>query len=127
MFCTASIPTSLGCLIKPFILDDRSATAAETDTTITTFIYTDWGWMNFMKEFAVIENSGATMYGRPMNIYLNYDFISKTLNDVNEKGEMLLFKFLSKICDGVNEALGGALKLEPKLGFNTLSPVLVKI
>jgi len=103
------------CLIKPFILDDRSAVNAQSDPNLTTYIYTDWKWMQYMKEFAVIENSGATMYGKPMNIYLNYDFISKTLNDVNEKGEMLLFKFLSKICDGINEALGGCTKLEPIL------------
>jgi len=101
------------CLIKPFILDDRTAgkATADKDTTINV----DWTWMNNMKEFGVIENSGATIYGKIMNIYLNYDFISKTLNDVNENGEILLFKFLSKICDGVNEALGGCTKLEPIL------------
>ena len=103
------------CLIKPFILDDRALTSAEGVTAQSTSIYTDWSWMTYMKEFGVIENNGATLYGRPMNIYLNYDFISKTLNEVNEKGEMLLFKFLSKICDGVNEALGGCTKLEPIL------------
>ena len=101
------------CLIKPFILDDRAANNATTakDTSIAT----DWKWMSYMKDFGVIENRGATIYGKPLNIYLNYDFISKTLNDVNEKGEILLFKFLSKICDGINEALGGCVKLEPIL------------
>jgi LAS superfamily LD-carboxypeptidase LdcB len=101
------------CLIKPFILDERSASTATADKDTT--IFTDWSWMTKMKEFGVIENSGATLYGKPMNIYLNYDFISKTLNDVNEKGEILLFKFLSKICDGINDALGGCTKLEPIL------------
>jgi putative chitinase len=101
------------CLIKPFILDDRTTNSATVSKD--TSVAMDWKWMAYMKEFGVIENNGATMYGRPMNIYLNYDFISKTLNDVNEKGEMLLFKFLSKICDGINEALGGCTKLEPIL------------
>lgn len=101
------------CLIKPFILDDRTTNSATVSKD--TSVAMDWAWISYMKEFGIIENSGATMYGKPLNIYLNYDFISKTLNDVNEKGEMPLFKFLSKICDGVNEALGGAIKLEPIL------------
>lgn len=50
-----------------------------------------------------------------MNIYLNYDFVSSVLNDTTNNGEIKVFSFLKKICDGINSAMGGIMKLEPVL------------
>jgi hypothetical protein len=71
-------------------------------------------WMKRLKEFAVFEEGGA-IYGRTMNIYLNYDFVASTLKETSKNGEIKLFNFLKKICDGVNAAIGGINKLEPIL------------
>jgi len=71
-------------------------------------------WMKRMKEFAVFEEGGA-IYGRTMNIYLNYDFVASTLKETSKNGEIKLFNFLKKICDGINAAIGGINKLEPIL------------
>jgi hypothetical protein len=53
------------------------------------------------------------LYGKLMNIYLNYDFISKCLTANTKDGKLTVFKFFQKICDGINEALGGVNNIEP--------------
>ena len=53
------------------------------------------------------------IYGRLMNIYLNYDFISKCLISNTTDGKLTVFKFFQKICDGINKALGGVNNIEP--------------
>ena len=53
------------------------------------------------------------MYGNIMDIYLNYDFISTILEENTKDGNITLFKFLTSICDGINNSLGNFNKLEP--------------
>ncbi len=61
-----------------------------------------------------IEVAGKNIvYGKLMNIYINYDFISKCLNDVGKKDKISVFKFFQKICDGINSSLGGVNNIEP--------------
>ncbi len=48
-----------------------------------------------------------------MNIYLNFDFITKCISQKDDKGNIDLFKFLSSLCSGINRALGGINNLEP--------------
>jgi hypothetical protein len=48
-----------------------------------------------------------------MNIYLNYDFISNTLQQNTKNGEISIYKFLEDICNNINSSLGGINKLEP--------------
>ena len=80
-------------------------------------------WMKRMKEFAVFEEGGA-IYGRTMNIYLNYDFVASTLKETSKNGEIKLFNFLKKICDGVNAAIGGINKLEPILRDDNIITII---
>ena len=51
-----------------------------------------------------------------MNIYINYDFISRQLNKATDAGEkkttLSIFQFLQNICDGINTALGDINNLE---------------
>ena len=106
------------CLIKPAF--EPGLTYMNKDeyldknSTKTTAIKGYLEWMKKMKEFAVFEEGGA-IYGRTMNIYLNYDFVASTLKETSKNGEIKLFNFLKKICDGVNAAIGGINKLEPIL------------
>ncbi len=104
------------CLVKPAFEPGLTYMNKKeySDGTKTTAIKGYLEWMKRMKEFAVFEEGGA-IYGRTMNIYLNYDFVASTLKETSKNGEIKLFNFLKKLCDGVNAAIGGINKLEPIL------------
>ena len=63
-------------------------------------------------DYATIE--GNVIYGNLSNLYLNYDFIFKCLEqNTNKENNLSLFKFLTNLCDGINNALGNSVNLEP--------------
>tara|TARA_Y100000114_G_scaffold62064_1_gene56901 strand:- start:167 stop:3283 length:3117 start_codon:yes stop_codon:yes gene_type:complete len=106
------------CLVKPFFLDKFSFnTDAQYTSGVTaggtsgSGIINYYPWLNRINNFGIQDNKA--IYGDIMNIYLNYDFITSLLaNETNEKGEIYLFKFLQKICDGINDAMGGVNNIE---------------
>lgn len=63
--------------------------------------------------FTVDSKNKNCIYGQIMNLYINYDFISKCLEKTTKKGEVFLFKFLQNLCDGINSAMGNVNNLEP--------------
>ena len=64
-----------------------------------------------MAEFATKEDD--VVYGKLLNCYLNLTFIQQSFVDSqNNKEEVSLFKFLQKICDGINESTGNCTDLE---------------
>ena len=70
-----------------------------------------------IKDFFVIEKNGKdedVIYGKLMNVYLNFEFIKSCLNkNTTKEGTLSLFSFLSSICDGINSSLGNVNKIEP--------------
>jgi hypothetical protein len=48
----------------------------------------------------------------PLNIYLNFNFVQECLT-ADDKGNVSVYELLSKICTGLNKALGGINNLEP--------------
>ena len=51
-----------------------------------------------------------------MNIYLNFEFIINSLDsNVNDRGDVNIYGFISTLCTGLNKALGGINNLEPVL------------
>jgi hypothetical protein len=57
---------------------------------------------------------GFETFGLLMNLYINFDFISKLLlANGGPDQELSLFKFMQDLCNGINSALGGVNKLEP--------------
>ncbi len=70
-----------------------------------------------IKDFFVIEKNGNdedVIYGKLMNVYLNFEFIKSCLNkNTTKEGTLSLFNFLSAICDGINSSLGNVNKIEP--------------
>ena len=104
--------------VKPFFLDKFSYNTQEQYTagktaggTTGTGIINYWSWLGRVNNFGNQDNN--CIYGNIMNIYLNYDFVTSLLaTETNEKGEIFLFKFLQKICDGINDALGGINNIE---------------
>jgi hypothetical protein len=59
-----------------------------------------------------------------MNIYLNFDFVQSSLDsNLDDRGDVNIYGFLSSICTGLNKALGGINNLEPVIdeSSNTLS------
>jgi hypothetical protein len=66
------------------------------------------------------DNGTNIVFGRPMNVYLNFAFILKTLNsNTDSKGNLNLFRFLSALCDGINKSLGGVNNLQPIIDEST--------
>ena len=104
--------------IKPFFLsrfsynskeqfDAGKTEGGESGTGINNYS----AWLNRVNNFGQKDNDA--LYGNIMNIYLNYDFITNILkSETNDKGEVFLFKFLQKICTGINDALGGVNNIE---------------
>ena len=101
------------CLIKP------AFTSALNISTPQELKDKKLGVKNFYKAFAKLKNftiqeeETNIIYGDIMNIYLNYDFVSTILEKNTKDGNITLFKFLSSICDGINDSLGNLNKLEP--------------
>jgi len=55
-------------------------------------------------------------YAYLMNIYLNFEFIINSLDsNINDRGDVNIYGFISTICTGLNKALGGVNNLEPVL------------
>ena len=100
-------------LVKPKFLDDLSLNNYNEFAANKTGIKSYWDFAKRMNDWMVTENDGSIIYGKTLNVYLNYDFISNALDKVTKKGEIYLFKFLQEICDGINGALGGVPNLEP--------------
>jgi hypothetical protein len=111
------------CFIKPFYLSDFSANSESDVTGKSTWIKNWWGWEQAAQDFGITDANGV-MYGQIMNIYLNYNFVSDCLQDTTSNNEVFLFKFLSKICDGINSSLGGLTKLEPILEDDNILKII---
>jgi hypothetical protein len=72
-------------------------------------------YFNNLKNY--VGQTDKAIYGQLMNVYLNYDFISKCITSSTTTSDsttsISLYTFLQKICDGINNALGGVNKIEP--------------
>lgn len=72
------------------------------------------------------ENGNSLIYGKVMNIYLNFAFIIKILDEEKDnKRNINVYKFLEKICNGINQSLGGINNLEPIINEDTNSIVIM--
>ena len=70
--------------------------------------------------FIGYSSDGKFKYGRPMNVYLNFEFIQSLLQKLSGKtGETVLFDFLKNICDEINLCLGNVNNLEPVIDHTT--------
>ena len=88
------------------------------------------GW-DKLKDFGVLEtvtlgngDTGTIMYGKLMNIYINYEFVSELLNKIDSDGEISLFKFLTGICDGINRSLGYVNNLEVSISDDKIIRII---
>lgn len=70
-------------------------------------------YLTKLKEYTVKKKNDNIRYGKIMNIYLNFNFVSQLLSSNTIDSKLSLYKFLEKICDGINSSLGGVNKLEP--------------
>lgn len=107
------------CFVKPFFLPRFSFNTEEqfklgqtADKSVTgTGISNYSSWLQRVNNFG--NKDADAIFGHIMDIYLNYDFVTSILaNETNDKGDLFLFSFLQKICDGVNDAMGGINNIE---------------
>lgn len=70
-----------------------------------------WNILPDLKEYFVKDNEYA---GKLMNLFVNIDYTAKSLDlNTDANGKSNLFKFLSSLLDGINDALGNVNKIEP--------------
>tara|TARA_R110002012_G_scaffold260740_1_gene442464 strand:- start:1162 stop:4803 length:3642 start_codon:yes stop_codon:yes gene_type:complete len=109
------------CYIQPFITEgitikgNTNGTYVNNDQPLFSQVPKAFGF----QEKTVDSKTGkeaVCVYGKIMNIYLNYDFVGKCLEKArNDEGDITLFKFLKSITDGINTALGNTTNLEVTL------------
>jgi hypothetical protein len=64
--------------------------------------------------YKFMESKEGFVAGKLMNIYMNIDFLLKKINsNLDEKGDLSLYKLVESICSGLNDALGNVNNLEP--------------
>jgi len=96
------------CLIKPIFTPNMVGKEGGEGDYIKV-----WDWINKLNNFGSLSDDNTILYGNIMNIYLNYDFISKCLSqNMDEKGNISIYKFLTRICEGINSSLGNLQQLE---------------
>jgi len=96
------------CLIKPIFTPNM---VGSQDTSENNIKY--WSWFSKLADFGTLTENKTLLYGNIMNIYLNYDFISTCLSqNMDKDGNISIYKFLTRICDGINSSLGNFQKLE---------------
>ena len=96
------------CLIKPIFTPNMVGKEGGEGDYIKV-----WDWINKLNNFGSLSDDNTILYGNIMNIYLNYDFISKCLSqNMDEKGNISIYTFLTRICEGVNSSLGNLQQLE---------------
>tara|TARA_R110000765_G_scaffold158557_1_gene262117 strand:+ start:6 stop:3503 length:3498 start_codon:yes stop_codon:yes gene_type:complete len=96
------------CLIKPIFTPNM---VGSQDTSENNIKY--WSWFSKLADFGTLAENKTLLYGNIMNIYLNYDFISTCLSqNMDKDGSISIYKFLTRICDGINSSLGNFQKLE---------------
>ncbi len=101
------------CLIAPQFTENISLRSKQDYKNKPTAVKNDHGSFAKLKDFFEVEKDTNVLYGNIMNIYLNYDFISNTLQKNTNDGEISIYKFLEDICNNINSSLGGINKLEP--------------
>jgi hypothetical protein len=71
--------------------------------------------LNELSPWTDVDSNGTNInLAYAMNIYLNFEFINTCMSsNLDEKGNLSLYSFLSAICSGLNQALGGINNLEP--------------
>ena len=96
------------CLIRPILTTEAEGKNGKSDGGVQKH-----AWYSQLKQFGYVEFDGKLLYGNIMNIYLNYNFISSILNqNLDEEGNISIYKFLTKICEGVNSSLGNLQQIE---------------
>ena len=91
------------CLIRPIITNSMiRGQSASVD---------DKNWWDKLKEFGFLEDK--LLYGKVMNIYLNYKFISDCLSENMDKdGNISIYKLITRVCEGINSSLGNIQQIE---------------
>lgn len=71
-------------------------------------------YVNRFTENIPINFPSDVALGYTMNIYMNCAYIMGILrNNVDKKGNINLYSFISEVCNGINKAMGGVNNLEP--------------
>jgi hypothetical protein len=101
------------CLIKPMFFQTPHDYHTDGDKSAIQTIINTPEYLEPLKE-CVVQN-GDILFGRVMNIYVNYEHIALLLSKRDSEGALPMFKFLETLCKDINTALGNVCNLEPVL------------
>ena len=63
-----------------------------------------------------VVREGNVVYGKIMNLYMNFNFLQTALeSNINEKNELSLYQYLEDICKGINSCTGNTTNIEPTI------------
>jgi len=106
------------CLIPTKNKDPKLSFLGNSNTNSSSPASESPGWEYFTTDspgpnLSAYFVEGNDNLGKVMNIFVNIDFIAKTLeNGVDVNGKSNLVKFLSSLLNGINDSLGNVNKLE---------------
>ena len=60
-----------------------------------------------------IQSNDSALWGRLMNVYINFNHILQIFDKVDERNEIKLYDILSDLCQTINQSLGNVNNLEP--------------
>ena len=91
------------CIFKPSLNTYGDITGIRNDLDLLS-----------LEDYIQTEDTNNYQYGKLMNIYINFNFISELLLSNGGPDQTLsLYKFLQDLCNNINNSLGGVNKLEP--------------
>lgn len=96
------------CIFNPILKNIYSNEAYRIEN-LETPVY-----LKYLQQYVSLRGNNVPV-GQLMNIYLNVHFINKCLEGADSKQGISIYKFFEKICNGLNEALGGVNNIEPVL------------
>ena len=75
-----------------------------------------YAWDYTFDTFAQKSSVNGILYGKLMNVYLNFNLILTSLrSNIDKENKLDLFKFLESICDGINRSMGNSTKIAPAI------------
>lgn len=107
------------CIFTPLMGDLKVNGATVFDSNplpLNRSKYSQYKGIDTMKKFAVKSQVNDILYGKLMNVYLNFNFIFDTLkSNIDKENNLDLFKFLEGLCDGINKCMGNSVQIAPAI------------
>tara|TARA_R110000772_G_scaffold48722_3_gene111483 strand:- start:1144 stop:4518 length:3375 start_codon:yes stop_codon:yes gene_type:complete len=105
-YITNLIPLDMSKCIFSVNIDETVVKGKKLQLDITQF-------NKKLEPFPAKVGNTNVVYGKLMNIYLNFSLISSAIEDnIDEEDNISIYSFLESICKGINDSTGGTTNIE---------------